>query len=172
MAAGIEDGVHDPGGVVRVARARQAERRDGVVVRPDRSVVVGHRVVARLAGGEGPDAPPGEHRVAHELLGHPPRAGWRHDPRPQAVAGVGGPHPADALRAVERDAVCAQLVDPEGLLELGPQLLRLRGEALGQRIVAERLGQRGRTPLRGEDVALDLAQRDRSFRKRPIGVKD
>ncbi len=61
------------------AVAREAERDQRVVVRPDRTVMVGHRVVARLAFGDRADAPAREKLLAHQVGGDAPGAVLPHD---------------------------------------------------------------------------------------------
>ena len=128
------------------AVAREAQRDQRVVVRPDRAVVIGHRVVARLAHGDGADAPAGEDIGAAAARGDAPRAVRPRDAGEQAHG------PALEVRtrhgrlvAVERQRVGADLLAPERLLE-----------ALAQRARASRLELRG---------ALGHAQRARAARR-------
>ena len=88
------------------------------------------------------------------------------------MSGVRGPHAAEPLVAVERDAVAPQLLVPERLLEPLAQPLGLGSKLAGAPVVAERGGEVGGGVARGEDVALDLAQRDRALGERSIGVED
>ena len=87
------------------------------------------------------------------------------------MAGVGGGHAAGLLVAIERQRIAADLLAPEGVLEVLLQLVRLLGEAHGQHRVAQRARQqRGRAP-RLVDVALHLAQRDRWLGQAPVGME-
>src|SRR4030095_11689678 len=43
-----------------------------IIVRPDRAVVIAHRVVANLSGRDGPDAPARKRDRTHQLLHDPP----------------------------------------------------------------------------------------------------
>ena len=106
--------------------SRHAGGDDRVVVRPDRAVVIRLRVVASLAGGNRADAPAGKRRVLHQCSADARRALGRDDPRKQAMPGIGGAHTTRALVPIESQRVCAELVAPEGVLELHPQPLGAR----------------------------------------------
>ena len=102
-------------------------------MRPDRAVVVGHRVVARLGRGDRPDSPAGEEGGPQELLRDRRGAVFRHNAGKQQLAGVGGPHPARPLSPVERQRVGADVLAPERLFEANPQVLRLALQARSAR---------------------------------------
>ena len=91
--------------VVLEAVARQAESHEGGVVRPDRAVVIRHRVVARLALADRPDAPAREHPVAHHRVGDATGALGRRDAAHQTLPRVRRHDAARPLVAVERQRV-------------------------------------------------------------------
>ena len=78
VQARVEEAFRDSGDSVGQAVPPEAGRCERVVVRPDRPVVVRHRVVARLARPDGPDSPPGKEVGPHRAS------------RPRAAP---GPHP-------------------------------------------------------------------------------
>src|SRR4030095_11799804 len=57
IARGFEKSAEYSRDFALCAVARQSQRDQRVVVRPDRAIVVGHRVVASLGGGDRPNAP-------------------------------------------------------------------------------------------------------------------
>ena len=157
---------------VLAAVARQPQGDQRVVVRPDRAVVVRHRVVAHLVGVEGADPPAGEGGLVEQGVGHPPGARPAGDPREQAVPRVRGPHLAPPLLAVERQGVGGDLLAPEVLLEFLAQLLGLPLQLLGVIVLAEQAGQRGGRLARGVDVPLHLAEGDRTLHEPAVAVED
>ena len=60
---------------------REAERDHGIVMRPDRAVVIGNRIKARLAARERSNPPPAERVPAEQCLGDARRPLRRCDPR-------------------------------------------------------------------------------------------
>ena len=94
-------------------------RRQGRVVRPDRAVMIAHRIEAGLSLGQGPQAP------ARTELGrqHPPRHLSRPFVRRQAgeqqVPGVGGDGAALLPVAVQGDGVEALVLHPVAVLDQG-----------------------------------------------------
>src|SRR5882724_3423252 len=69
VAGGIEHAFEQLLDLGLMAIAGKTERDQGVVMRPDRPVVIRHRIVARLAPGDGPDAPSGEELRRQEHRG-------------------------------------------------------------------------------------------------------
>src|SRR5207253_4684576 len=112
-----------------VAVARKSERDHRVVMRPYRAVVIGRGVEAPLAPRERADAPAAEEIGLEEALRHARGALPGGDAGEEHLAGIGAPHAAGALRAVEGERIGAELLVPVGLLELPAQLLRLEREA-------------------------------------------
>ena len=90
----------------RHAIARQAERDQGVVVRPDAAGVVAHRVVARLAGADGADSPSGKQLGLEKAPPHFHGAIGRGDSGEETLARVRSAHPAWSFVAVQRQGVC------------------------------------------------------------------
>ena len=129
-----------------VAVARHARGDQRVVVRPDRAVVIRHRVVARLPARP-PCGCPSRRRsrarcsaaaIACRVLG-------RGDAGPQRMAGVGGGTRHGCLCAVERDRVGAELLAPEVLARSARcSASRLLAQLRGERRVARARRQLGR----------------------------
>src|SRR5262249_30308363 len=155
-----------------MAIAGKAERDQSVVMRPDRAVVIRHRIVARLAPGNGADAPSRE-----ELRGQQHRGDLASMLRPcdaaeQDLPGIGAAHQARRLGAIERKRVGAEIVGPEACLELRGELDGLRLE-LTRVLAAPDLRSTARQRLfRRVDVALHLGKRDWSFRQAAIRVEN
>src|SRR6185295_3421294 len=111
-----------------VAIARKPERDQRVVVRPDRAVVIRHRIVARLAARDRTDAPAREEARAEQSVRDALRAIGPRDAGEQHLARVGCAHAARLLRAVERESVTFKLRAPERGLEFLCKARRLRLE--------------------------------------------
>src|SRR6478609_845905 len=99
------------------AVAREAERDQRIVMRPDRSIVIGHRVVTGFAARYGADAPSRKEFVAHQVGRDPPRPIGPDDASEEKLTGIRGSHLARPLGAVERERVSAELLAPERFLE-------------------------------------------------------
>src|SRR5262245_45972034 len=99
------------------AAAREPERNQRIVVRPDRAVVVGHRVVARFRAGDGANAPAGEELRPQQPESDLDRPVGPGDAGEQDLAGIGAAHAARLLAAVERQRIGAELWAPEGGVE-------------------------------------------------------
>jgi hypothetical protein len=168
---GLELGKHDPVRLVAEAVAREAERREGVVVRPDRADVVSDRVVPGVGARHRADAPAREHLVGEKLAGHDPGAVLRHDPRPQEMPHVRGHRVDPLLVTVEPDrVVAAARLRPEVAVESLEQISGLRSKTAGElRVAVQVLGELGDPELRVVDVPLDLRRRDGKVRNAPIG---
>src|SRR5262245_40991616 len=118
IARGIEHAVEQVGHRVLQAVAGEPKRNQRIVVRPDRAVVVGHRIVTGFADRDGADAPARVEALAHQIGGNAARTILAHDPGEEKLSGIGGSHPALRLVAIERERVGAELLAPERRLEL------------------------------------------------------
>ena len=154
------------------AVAREAERDQRIVVRPDRSVVIGHRVVTGFAARNGADAPSRKEFLAHQIGRDPPGTIGSDDAGEEKLAGIGRSHLARPLGAVERQRVGAEFLAPERRLEALGKLQR-RGFELRRPIdQSQAPGAARRQPLAGKDIPLNLRQRDIAFGELPIGMED
>src|SRR5262249_60325866 len=117
-AAGVEERAQDLRGPSRVAVSGEARSHQRVVVRPDRPIVVAHRIGPRRALGERPQPPPGPDVVLEQPVEGALRPRTLRDPAEQALAGVGRDHPARAMVAVESQREHAHVVEPEIPVEL------------------------------------------------------
>src|SRR5262249_28417565 len=95
----------------------QALRDQGVVVRPDRAVVIRHRIVARLARGYGSHPPAGKRLGAKQHLRHARSPFTIDNAGEKALACVRRSDPARLLVAVQGQGVGANVVAPERRLE-------------------------------------------------------
>src|SRR5262249_46507091 len=87
------------------AVARKSPSDQGVVVRPDRAVMISNRVVARLGGGARADAPARERTRTQQGPGHATGALRMDDAREQTLARIGSPYPAGTLVPIQRQGV-------------------------------------------------------------------
>ncbi len=133
--------------------------------------MIGHRIVADLRRADRPDSPAGKELVAQKLVRDRLRPLRRGDAGEQHLAGVGGPHLALPLAAVQRQRIGADLLAPERLLECGLQRIGLQVERRRKLPTAEGRGHFRGMALRRVDIALNLAQRDRSLRIGAVGMK-
>ncbi len=152
--------------------AGKAERDQRIVVRPDRPVVIGHRIVARLALRDGADAPAGEEAFAHEIDGDAARTVLAYDAGKQELPGVGGMHPALRLGAIERECVGAELLAPERRLKTLGKKLRLGLQLPHHVEAAQPPGAARCQPLGGEHIALHFGKRDMPLGQTAVGVED
>src|SRR5947207_14956855 len=99
------------------AVAGKAERDQRVVMRPDRAVVIGHRIVAGLAQRHRADAPAGEEMRSHQIGGDLAGAVLTHHAAEQQLPGVGAADLAGLLGPIEREPIGAELLAPECFLK-------------------------------------------------------
>lgn len=169
---GVEETGEKPDRRLLEAVPGEPGRDDGVVMRPNRSIVVGHRVVADLPGGERPNPP-----AAMKILPlEAPRQALRPRPigdtGPEAMPRVGGEHPARALLAVERKRIAFKLVTPKHLLESLLDGFCLVSQPIRKLAHPEGGGEGRPLPASGVHVALHLAKRDWARGKRAVFVED
>src|SRR5690606_6564773 len=124
MIRRIEDLVQDLNDVGSFPIARQSGGTDRRVMRPNRPVVVGHRVVTRLAFGERSYAPTAAGASRNQMGGNRFRPLWCGHTAEQQMARVGCIDLAWGAPAVERDGVIAHLANPEAILDRLAQTLR------------------------------------------------
>ena len=153
--------------------AREAERDDGVVVRPYRAVVIRHRIVARLAARQRADAPAAEAVAVEQRAGDAPRAVGRRDAGEQAR---GRRWTCARGRDAWRRRGPARRCRGRRTRTLSSKRARSASassqEPVGEAGVAEMRRQfRGRV-LGREHVGLHLAQRDRPRGAGAVGVED
>ena len=172
IGRGVEQALEDVLDRMHQTVARQPERDQRVVVRPDRPVMIGHRIVAGLAERNGANAPTGEEMRPHQIGRDAPRAVVAYHAAEQQMAGIRGAHRAGLLLAVKRQRVGAELLAPECLLETLRQLPGLDLEPMRDLAPAEPLRATRRQPLGGEHIALHLGQRDIAFGQRAVGMED
>src|SRR5581483_2239394 len=114
VARGVDEDAEEGGRRVGLAVAAEAAGEDRVVVRPDRAVVVAHRVVAAAPDGERPHAEAREEVRLEDAARDERRVLRRGGPGPEHVARVRRGDAARALLAIEREDVRPELVVPEG----------------------------------------------------------
>src|SRR6266516_5041713 len=94
-------------------------------MRPDRSIVIGHGIVARLAAGDRADAPTGERCFVAKRSGYGARMLRRRDTREKTVPRVRGSHSARLLAPVQGKRISRNVVTPKRFLESATERFRL-----------------------------------------------
>src|SRR6478672_8204071 len=172
VSGGVEQAFEHPLDRSLEAVAREPERDQRVVVRPDRSVVIRHRIVARFGIGNGADAPAGKEIRPQQSVADLERPLRPGDAGEQHLSGIGAAHATGLLLAVERERVGAEVRTPERGVESLGQEIGLGLEPVRILHAAKPLGTTRRQELGAVDVALHLRQRDRAFRQMSVGVED
>ena len=72
-----------------------------VVVGPDRSIMVRHRIITRFLGGHSANSPPGKRRLISECRRNAARALVTRNSSKKAVTGVGSAYAARLLFSIE-----------------------------------------------------------------------
>ncbi len=141
-------------------------------MRPDRAVVVGHGIVACLAGADSANPPAGEKLFSHERCNQTLGALFFCDSAKQSVPGIGAAHAALFFFAVEGERVHTQLFAPEGPVKRVAQGFGLRFEPLGEFDFLECARNHRCRTLCGVDISLHFAQGDGRIGHAAVGVKD
>ena len=154
--------------------AREPERDQRVVVRPDRAVVIRHRIVARLAARDGADAPAREELRAEQVVRDLGRALRPRDAGEQHLPGIRGARRGTAAcRRRARAHRCSISGHQNAASKRSRELCGLRVRACAPaRSRPSCRAQRAATLLGGIDVALHLGERDRPFGEPAVGVED
>src|SRR5437867_1408736 len=153
-------------------RAREAGGDQRVIMQPDGSVVIRHRIVTGLARSYRPNSPTGEGRFICERRRRATCMLLGRDTSEKTVAYVRRSYLAGLFSAIERKCVCGKFVRPETLFESSRQGFRLLRQIARSCIIAEELSQFGGRQLGSVNVALHFAQSDWSFGGRPVGVEN
>src|SRR5213075_2171280 len=98
---------------------------EGVIVRPDRTIVIRHRIVARLAASYCPNSPSGKGCFIRQGCRNTPRMFLGSDACKQTMTSIRRSHPARTLAAVQSDGICGNIFTPEDFLEPAAQALGL-----------------------------------------------
>src|SRR6266704_3891034 len=122
--SGVEQTCEDYRGRLFQPVSGESRSNQGVIVRPDRSVVIGHGVVARFAARHRADSPSGERGLVCESCHYTARVFVSRDTSEKTVTCVRRSHPARLLPPVQRNGVGGEVVAPKGFLE--PTMERFR----------------------------------------------
>src|ERR1700761_6412658 len=107
------------------AVAREPERDQRIVMRPDRAVMIGHRIVAGLVQRDGADAPAREEMRPQQIDRDLAGTVLADHAAEQEMPGVRRAPRARLLFAVQRQGVGAELLAPESVLKALGQVPRL-----------------------------------------------
>src|SRR3954468_2438302 len=152
--------------------ARETGGDQTIVVWPYRAIVIGHRVVPRVGGGQRPDSPTGKHFLSHELLRDATCAIRCRNTAEQTVAGVRGSYATRTFMTVEGERIGRFVVTPESILERLTESFGLPAQLIGALGRAEHVGKCRRALPGIVDVRLHLTQGNGRLRRRAVGVKD
>src|SRR5437762_7996093 len=139
---------------------------------PDRSVVIRHRIVTRLAGSDCPNSPTGEARFMCQCRSNTTRMLCGCDSGKKAMTRVRRADPAGLLPAIERKRVGGKLITPETLFESLAEGFGLLRQITRPCIIAEEFSQCGRRQLCSVNVALHFAQSDWSLGRSAVRVEN
>ena len=148
-----------------------AGRRQRGVMRPDRAVVIAHRIEARLTLRQSPHAPAGAELGRQQPARHLVRPRRQRQAGEQEMPGVGTDGAARLAVSVERDGVEALVLHPEALLHQSLHGLGALPPLRGAR-VAQVFAELAHRLPGGVGVALHLQKRDRALGETAVGVAD
>src|SRR4030095_1384024 len=97
----------------------------GVIVRPDRTIVIRHRIVAGLTAGYCANSPSGKGCFIGQGGRNALRVFLRRNTREKTMTSIRRSHPAGPLTAVQSEGVCGKLFTPEDFLEPAARALGL-----------------------------------------------
>src|SRR4030095_9686152 len=94
-----------------------------VIMRPDRTIVIRHRIVARFTTGYCAHSPSRKGVFIGQGRRNAPRVCLRRNTREKTMTSVRRSHPAGPLAAVQSECVCGKLFTPEDFLEPAAEAL-------------------------------------------------
>src|SRR5207249_6601810 len=139
---------------------------------PDRSVVIRHRIVTRLAGSDCPNSPTREARFMCQCRSNTTRMLCGCDSGKKAMTRVRRADPAGLLPAIERKRGGGKLITPETLFESLAEGFGLLRQITRPCIIAEEFSQCGRRQLCSVNVALHFAQSDWSLGRSAVRLEN
>src|SRR6266567_3495271 len=122
---GVEQSCEDHRGRLLESVSAEPRRDQSVIVRPDRSIVIGHRIVARLAASHRTDAPTGERRFFCKRCRNAARVLLCRNTGEKTMPRVRCSHPARLLASIQCNGVSTKIVAPKRLLEATTECLCL-----------------------------------------------
>ena len=141
-------------------------------MRPDRAVVVGHWIVARLAARHRADTPACEKMRPHQIGGDLSGAVFPNHAAEQQLPRVRCAYSAWLFGAIERECIGAELVAPERFFKTLGESQRFGLELVRHVALPEPQCAACRQPLAGEYIALHFRQCDTAFGKLAVGMED
>src|SRR6185503_3021996 len=91
---------------------------EGVIVRPDRSIVIRHGIKASLSDCDGSDTPSTKKLLIHQGFGRSHAVLWVSNTGPETVAGIRRLDSTRLLEPVQSQRIGREVVAPEVALEL------------------------------------------------------
>src|SRR5438046_7508562 len=124
---------------------------------PDRSVVIRHRIVTRLAGSDCPNSPAGEGRFMCQCRSNTMRMLCGCDSGKKAMTRVRRADPTGLLPAIERKRVDGKLITPETLFKSLAEGFGLLRQITRPCTIATEFSHSGRPQLCSVKAAMPLA---------------
>src|SRR6266540_565171 len=118
---GIEQTCENRCGRLLQSVSGESRSNQGVIVRPDRSIVIGHGIVARLAASDCAKPPTGERCLVCKRCHHTARMFLSRDTSKKTVSRVRSSHPASVLAPIQRKGVGGKFITPKSCLEPATQ---------------------------------------------------
>ena len=123
--ARIKDARENLDGLIHQSIAAKAGGDQRVIVRPDRSIVIRHRIVPCFLGSHGPNSPSRERRFVSKGCCYSTRPLLFRDSGEKAMTSVRRSDATRLFPAVQGQGIGGDLVTPEGLIETSIQRLCL-----------------------------------------------
>src|ERR1051326_3502735 len=135
----------------------EAERDECVVMRPDRAIVIRHRVVSLFTRVQGADAPAGKSIAPHQGSGKFAAARSRCYTAEQRVSGVRTADAARFLVTIQRQGIGRDILAPECLFESLAECFWLLIECIRSIQIAECTREFRGESFRCEHISLHFA---------------
>src|SRR4029077_16808082 len=132
----------------------------GVIMRPDRSIVIGHGIVSRLAAPHRTNAPTGERCFVCEGSRYTTSVLLCRDTGEKTVPRVRCAHSARSLAAIQCKSVSGKLITPKCLPEAATERFRLSLQLARACCVPKHFCKLTGRGLRGVNITLHFAKRD------------
>src|SRR6185437_7744749 len=108
---------------------RHAAGNQGIVMGPDRTVVIGERIVASLSVGDSPDSPAVKKIRLQHFAGQAGSGFGRSNAGIEALSGIGSAHAAGLFVSIQGQRINRKIIAPECFIKTSLQGLRLMMES-------------------------------------------
>src|SRR5215467_10938348 len=121
MATGLVQAMQDFGRLLLHAIERETQADQGVVVRPDGTIVVGHRIVATFRRADRPNTPSRKALFTHQRRSYGLGPLLARNLTKKSVPRVGSTHAALLLLPIQSKRIGAKIIAPKCFFELRSQ---------------------------------------------------